>query len=86
MKLFSVFLYLGPGSKPSGHAVVLSEVFTQPTNNSVLKRAYCQIPQDTNKAETRGVVGFILDGYLTICGRKLVSSSKLSNKIICRWL
>ena len=86
MKLFSVFLYLGPGTKSNGAAVGLSEVFTLPTNNSVLERASCEIPQDTNKANEQGMVGFILDGYLTICGRKLVSSSKLSNKIICRRL
>ena len=75
----TTLLYLGPGAKPSGAAVGLSEVFTLPTDASGLKTARCQIPQDTNKAETRSMVGFVLDGHLTLCGRKLVSSgSQLS--------
>ena len=77
--LDSPLLYLGPGAKPSGAPVGLSEVFTLPTDASGLKTARCQIPQDTNKANTKGMVGFVLDGHLTLCGRKLVSSgSQLS--------
>merc|ERR1712106_31716 len=61
-------LYLGPGTKPSGHAVGQSEVFKLPNNSNNLEKASCQIQQDPYKAATKGVVGFILDDYLTLCG------------------
>ena len=76
------FLYIGPGRGSDGH----SEVFSLPTKSDpqVIKVS-CSIPVHP-KTDLQDAMGFVMNGFLNLCGNiPFISANKLTI-FSTRWL